>query len=511
MTHNRSRSLARTTHCSPPAPAHACVVANTDAACLEASEASSLQSRVKSGALWSIVGFGASQVLRFLGNLLLTRLLFEEAFGLMALVGVFLQGLQLFSDIGIGPSIIQNRRGDDTRFLNTAWTLQIARGTLLWIVACAAAIPFARFYDAPELAWLLPICGLTAAIAGVNSSKLFAVNRNLAIRQLVIVEILSHAASLVVMVTWAVCDRSIWVLVAGGITGSMVKMVCSHTLLPGRRNRLHWDLSAAREIVRFGRWIFLSTILTFVVGQSDRLIFGKLVPIAMLGVYSIALMIAIMPAELMGHLTGRIAFPLYSRVCEQGGDLERTFRRTRWSLLAFGGWCVCGLLGGGPTAVRLLYDHRYSDAGWIIQLLAIGGWFVVLDANNGSVLLAKARPHLLAVASMAKLIVMLALIPLGYHLHGFAGAIAGFAAADMAKYAVSAFAVRRMHLRVLGQDVVLSCLVTLVSVCVWKLAAALRHWHAGALLEAAVVAGVVTIVWVPVRWRLASLAHGLHR
>src|SRR4051812_36532958 len=80
--------------------------------------AASLKMRALRGSLWTILGYGGSQVLRLAGNVILTRLLFPEAFGQMVLVNVFLQGLHMFSDVGIGPSLIQSKRGDDPDFLN---------------------------------------------------------------------------------------------------------------------------------------------------------------------------------------------------------------------------------------------------------------------------------------------------------------------------------------------------------------------------------------------------------
>lgn len=77
-----------------------------------------LASKASSGALWTIVGHGGGQVIRLAANLILTRLLLTEYFGLMALVHVFLIGLQLFSDIGIGPTLVQNKR-EDPGFVNT--------------------------------------------------------------------------------------------------------------------------------------------------------------------------------------------------------------------------------------------------------------------------------------------------------------------------------------------------------------------------------------------------------
>ncbi|HBB84471.1 MAG TPA: polysaccharide biosynthesis protein, partial [Sulfitobacter sp.] len=85
---------------------------------------------------WIVLSYGGAQAIRLASNLILTRLLFPEAFGLMALIQVVIVGLTLFSDVGIGPSIAQSKRGDDRDFLNTAWTIQAIRGGCLWLAAC---------------------------------------------------------------------------------------------------------------------------------------------------------------------------------------------------------------------------------------------------------------------------------------------------------------------------------------------------------------------------------------
>ncbi|MCE9529776.1 MAG: oligosaccharide flippase family protein, partial [Planctomycetes bacterium] len=63
------------------------------------------------------------QIIRFGSSVILAKLLFPEAFGLYALTFAFLTGLHLFSDLGIRVSIIQNPRGEEPKFLDTAWTL----------------------------------------------------------------------------------------------------------------------------------------------------------------------------------------------------------------------------------------------------------------------------------------------------------------------------------------------------------------------------------------------------
>ena len=76
---------------------------------------SGLMARALRGSAWIMLGYCSGQGFRLISNLILTRLLFPEAFGLMALIMVFIVGLTMFSDVGIGPSISQSKRGDALR------------------------------------------------------------------------------------------------------------------------------------------------------------------------------------------------------------------------------------------------------------------------------------------------------------------------------------------------------------------------------------------------------------
>ncbi len=109
-----------------------------------------LASKASTGAVWTIAGHGGEQIVRLASNLIVTRLLLAEYFGLMALVSVFLIGLQLFSDIGIGPALVQNKR-EDPGFVNTVWTIQVFRGLALCAIAFPLAPLFAEFYGEPIL------------------------------------------------------------------------------------------------------------------------------------------------------------------------------------------------------------------------------------------------------------------------------------------------------------------------------------------------------------------------
>jgi O-antigen/teichoic acid export membrane protein len=474
---------------------------STDQPTAALTEGEALGRKARRGAFYSLVGYGGGQVLRFVGNLVLTRLLFEEAFGLMSLVGVLLQGLELFSDVGIGPSIVQNERSD-AKFVDTAFSIQAIRGVLLSLVAVLVAFPAARFYDAPELVYLVPVAGLTALIAGFNSTKYHTASRDLALGRVMVVDLLSQFVGLVTMVAWALVDRSVWALLSGALATAIARMVATHLVLPGRVNRFAWDRDALGALVRFGRWVFVSTALTFLTGYSvDRLVFGRLVPLDMLGIYHVAAMLAALPTTALGHLAQQVVFPVYARVHLSGGDLQKVFRDARLPIQIAAGWALSGLIAGGPTAMRLIYDERWWGGGWVIQVLAAAAWFLVCESTQGAALLARGEARFVAAGSLAKLVAMVACIVAGYLWFGFEGAVVGFALSEVARYAVSVWAVRRVGLDALGLDLGLTAFVALVGGGVWLAAEALHDVGVPVFAEALLVALVVTLAWWPLARR----------
>jgi O-antigen/teichoic acid export membrane protein len=420
----------------------------------------------------------------------------------MALVYAFLTGLAMFSDLGLAPSIVQSSRGDDPRFLNTAWTLQIARGIGLWVFSCLLAWPLAAFYGQPLIVGLLPLAGLGVLIAGFYSTSLPRLQRHLAVAKMTLVSLAGQVSGVAVMLAWALIHPTVWALVGGGLAGNAVTLVLSHRVVADRRDRFAWDRDAARDIFHFGKWIFLSTVLAFLVGQSDRLIFGKLVPLATLGVYSIAAMFAAMPTGVLHRVGTAVVFPAFSRKAESSTGFESAYHRSRRPLFALGGLGVACLAASGPPLIEMLYDPRYADAGWILQLLAIGAWFHLIQIPSGSALLALGMPRWLAAGNATKLVGILAFVPLGYWLYGFPGAIGGFVASEVPRYAVCAAGAHRQGLPCIGGDLLASALVAVAAACGLYASFAIGQTGGGTLER--LVGGVLaaSLAWLPVSYVL---------
>jgi O-antigen/teichoic acid export membrane protein len=412
----------------------------------------SLRLRALRGAIWTIGGMGTNQVIRLASNLVLTRLLFPEAFGLMSLVQVFLFGLQMFSDIGVTPAIIHSKRGNDPRFLDTAWTISAGRGALLWLGACLIAYPVSRFYREPMLFKLLPAVGLTAFISGLSSTKLAAANRQLSIKRITLIELSTYVLSIIVTIGLAWMKRSIWALVIGGIVGSAAQAFATQAFLPGPWNRFNFDREAVRELTGFGRWIFVSSALGFVCSQGDRLLLGKLFDVRFLGIYSIALNLSQSANMLNSQLGSRILFPTYA-------ELERTrpeavypaLLRARAILLSLSAGVAVVFVLLGPWLIHHMYDRRYVEAGWILQVLALSSLLGSVGSSYSDVLLARGKTRVLAWLIACNIVLQMAGMIVGSHF-GARGVVVGLAVAALAMYPFTAITYRSLKVWQPGLD-----------------------------------------------------------
>ncbi len=392
-----------------------------------------LMARVLRGSAIVLFGYGASQVLRLASNLILTRLLFPEAFGLMALVAMVEVGLTLFTDMGIAPSIAQSKRGDDPDFLDTAYTLKVVRGFALWLTACALAYPAALFFEAPELALFLPISTFSMVISGFTTVRIETAFRHLQLGRVTAIDLVSQVAALIFMIVLAWYTRSVVALVAGGLVTAAVQNFLAGRYLAGHRNRLRWDPSAARELIHFGKWIFVSTLFSFFSSQGDKLVFGKFLTLHVLGIYNIGYYLGSFPLMLGTELVGRVMIPIYREVREMGTASSARKLRTMRYLMTGG---VIGLMAAlaivGPFLVDFLYDDRYLHAGAMLVLISLAMMPAAIGVSYDRAALAAGDSRHFFIVSAARGTTGVLFLLIGVHFWGIVGAIAGLALSGVA-------------------------------------------------------------------------------
>lgn len=401
------------------------------------------------GGIWLIGGYGIRQILRFGNNIILAYLLAPEMFGTMQLINVVILGLTLFSDVGINLNIMQSKRGTDPSFLDTAWTVQVLRGLLLGILASALAMPMARLYPQhTSLIYVLPVAALIPVFQGFFSVKKATANRDLQLRELMLIEVGSYFVGILTMIGYAVyIESSIWALVLGTLVTAFLEMIFSHTVLKGYNPSLRWDQAAFTELYKFGRWILISTSLTFLITQSDRLIIGKWLPPALFGVFGVAVMFARMAEEVIRQVATRILLPSYAELENNNpAGLYQTVRQSRLLLVGLAWAAALFFIVFGPQFIEFVYDDRYLDAGWMLRILAFGPLISVLGISYDIVFITKGKTSSLAILSLIQFVILLSAIFVGNYLDDLRGILIGLAMVPWLIFPAKALFARRLKL-----------------------------------------------------------------
>ena len=424
-----------------------------------------LENTAISATLWTAFAYGLSQSLRMLNSVIITHILLPELFGLMSLVMTLVLGIALLSDIGLLPGVIGSPRGDEPLFLDTVWTIQIVRGFSLFGIGLLLTYPMAHFYHDHRLMSLLPVLAVTFIIDGFASTNLMTAARHIGVRRLLTINMCAQACAVLVTVTWAFLSPTIWALVAGSMSASLFKTVISHVpkLLPGRRNSIAWDKEAVHSLVHFGKWIMIGTAFFFLASQADRLILGRLISFAMLGVYGIAFTFADIPRQIIQQFSYRVGLPFISKMT------HLPFEEFRKNCLKYRFYVLCGgavilsfvVNAGGPIVLKL-YDHRYAAAGWMVPILALGLWHTLLYSTSNDILLALGKSKYNAIGTACFCATMFISLPIAFHFGGMLGAVISVAVGDVPFYAVLTFGVAREKVSVWRQDALMTCLFLVV-------------------------------------------------
>jgi O-antigen/teichoic acid export membrane protein len=378
--------------------------------------------KIASAVSWTFASVGVKYALKLLGNLTLARLLQPEAFGLAAIVYAVISGVEAMTDAGTRPSIIRSTRTDDL-WLDTAWTFQIIRSAFVAVIIASLAFPMGIFFDDSRLVPMIAATGLMSLLVGLTSLEAILSVRSLNLKTFSIVEVIAAVLGYLVMIVWAWVSPTAWALLWGGIVTTGVFTVLSYYVIGRRKHKFRMDRSLVSELVRFGKWVSISSALGFMILQGDRLIIGKLFSIEALGIYFIAVTWAGALQQLVGMFLSRLYLPMVAEFRRKSGDFNAEGRELRALILTSLVVPFAFAAGASDLIIKVLYPDNYSSAGAVMQILVIGAWLSILESMYTDQLLAAGQPRVRVFAQITSIVVLMAAltwVPREYGLTGIA-------------------------------------------------------------------------------------------
>ncbi|WP_194954710.1 oligosaccharide flippase family protein [Sphingopyxis solisilvae] len=427
---------------------------------------------------WITLTYVAQQFLRLFTNIILAWLLAPALLGTMLLINTLRTAGELLTDVGVGQSIVNNRRGNEPAFYNTAWTIQIVRGLILYVIAMALTVPIARGYDNPELLVLLPAVAPVFILTGLTSPSRFLLQKQLEIRKLALFDLASAVFGALVQIALAYYMPTIWALIWGLLIGTAVPAVASFFLIDWRSHHLRWEGEAVRAILHFGKWIFFSSLIYFLAMNFDRLYFASAVSLTLLGIYGIARTFADTVVQFFQRIGNLLIFPKVSATAQRGQDLQRAIRPVRLATLLLAAVSLAFAVAIADIFVYFVYDPRYHAAGLILAILLFGSWFGILAAIADAMMMGIGKPSVVAFSNAGKLAVIVVALTWVLPRYGMNAALLAFVFADAVRYAMLAWQKRSVGLSFLRQDAALTILFVLL-IIFFREATMLAGWTTG--------------------------------
>lgn len=393
-----------------------------------------LRKAIAENSLAVMIGaLAVTNVLRIVNNLILTRLLAPEAFGVIGVVTAITVILAMLTDMGFGAFVVRAERGDDSHFLSAIWTMRLIRSIILTVLMLTFAGVLAAAFDKPELTAPIRACSFLFLLEGLRSLAPISAVRH---RRVSFISVLEFGISLIQMATAlaaAAFIRSYWAIVIGMYAGAVANFALSYVLFRGYRHRLLFDREIGRELWAFSRFIIVSSVITVILGQADKAFIGRTLSLDALGLYMLAVSLTAAGQQLVLTYVSRVLFPIYAEAARISraalADLYYNVRRRMTLTLSF---LLGGGIGGGHLIARILFDERYLGAGIFISLLCFGPLFHFTTRPAEQALISLGKTRATVEANVARLAWIVIAAPAGLHFFGIIGLVAAFALIEAA-------------------------------------------------------------------------------
>lgn len=317
----------------------------------------SQQGRFERGIRWLGAARLAGQLVSWVGTIWVMRLLAPSDYGLVAICTAVLTLATLVAELGFGAAIVQAPSP------TPAEVRSVFGASLLFSLACAAGLAgvaplLGRLYAAPQAVPMMQVAALTLVLASLATVPDAFLRREMAFARLSVIEFVTGLMATAMTVLLAVEGYGAWALIIGPVAGAAIRVALVHAASrPWVPPSL--DIRPARSMLNYGFKVAVARLASFVFGQADVMIGARMLSKPELGVYSIAMHLAMLPmTKLMGVLN-TVAFPAIAGMDRHGGEASLLLLR--------------GLRVVGHVAIPLLWGLG-AVAPWLLPVLIGPGW-----------------------------------------------------------------------------------------------------------------------------------------
>ncbi len=351
-----------------------------------------LQTRALRGVRWTMFEQVGRQVLQLIQVVVLARLLTPEAFGIVAMVLVFQQFIEIFATFGFGAALIQRDELRQEHATSVFW-FNVAVGGGLMVLFMALAPLVGRFYGEPLLVPLAIFTSLAMLFSALNIVQRSVLQRELQFRALTIIELAALTVTTALAIGLAWRGYGPWALaaqvVALPIVSGALLWVVSDWRPRGRPSR-----AALGELLHFSANAFGSRVMAYWSYNLDNLLVGKLLGTTLLGVYTRAYAILLQPVANFGSMVSRVLFPAYARAQDKPDVLRAAHAKVLRVTAVMAVPATLGLAVVAEAFTLTLFGSQWTAVTPLLRIMAVASLIVIIRNLFGNLFLSQGRPDI---------------------------------------------------------------------------------------------------------------------
>ncbi len=330
-----------------------------------------LRDKSLSGGIWIMAGQVGGHSLRMLSIVILARLLRPSDYGLIAMVAVLTNFIQMFKDIGLNVATIQSKEISHAEVSNLFW-YNTAISLLLGIIVAGCAPLVSWFYERQELLYITLTLAVTFPVSGLIIQHVALLQRQLRYKDVSIIQIISIAAGIIAAILSAYLGLGYWSLVIMELTGVFSTTLLALYFCPWIPS-LPCKRTKTAHFLRFGGYLTGSNFCEYFSNNLDKLIIGKLLTPAILGQYTKAFDLSLLPLRKISYPLQTLGVSTLSRLQDEPNRYKHYYTFAQETLVI----ALVPFFGLGFTCSHSLFS-LFLGSQWT-EAAPIFSWFCLLS------------------------------------------------------------------------------------------------------------------------------------
>ena len=362
-----------------------------------------LRNKAFSNMLWRFMERCGAQAVAFIVQIVLARLLAPEAFGIIAIVTVFINILQVFIDSGMGNALIQKKNADDLDF-SSVFYFNMMVCIVLYGLMFAAAPFIADFYNMQDLTPVVRVLSLMLVISGVRNIQQAYVSRNLMFKRFFYSTLIGTVLAAVVGISMAYKGFGVWAVVGQQLTHSASAAMILWITVKWRP-KLMFSLERLKGLFSFGWKLLVSHLIDTVYTNLRKMIIGKFYTPKDLSFYDRA---AHFPRFIVLNINTSIDSVLLPTMSAEQDDKSRVRAMTRRAIKTSTYLmmpCMVGLAVCAEPIVRLILTEKWLPCVPFLRIFCFTYAFYPIHTANLNAIKAVGRSDLFLKLEILKKIV----------------------------------------------------------------------------------------------------------